>query len=168
MTTKPAFSAKAIPTTKRVATSRAGIPVQQTHRGYTGIVYVPGHRQPFRTGTFHQKRKAAQATAEKFGRWLVKDPANIEWALARKAKAMKIRKHQDVEKIEVTMHMRNGQAISMVAVPDEGSTVTWIHVPEYADEVDDLSIIRMVPTGRHDFTLSLEKVRVLNGDEETR
>lgn len=83
MTPQP-FNAKTIATTKRVSTFRAGVPVQQTHRGYTGLVYLPGYRHPFRTGTFHQKRKAAQATAERFGRWLLKDPANIDWALARK------------------------------------------------------------------------------------
>ena len=74
------FSAKTIRTVKRVTTLR-GV---QNHRGYTGIVYVPGQRKPFRTGTFHQKAKAAQATAEKFGRWLVKDPENLEWAVAER------------------------------------------------------------------------------------
>jgi hypothetical protein len=82
--TTPAFHAKTITTTKQVTTMRAGQFVQQNHRGYTGIVYVAGHRKPFRTRTFHQKRKAAQAAAEKFGRWLVKDPENVEWAVAQR------------------------------------------------------------------------------------
>ena len=71
------FSAKAIQKNKKVTTVRG----PQTHRGWTGIVYVRGQRKPFLTGTFHQKQKAAVATAQKMGRWLVKDPANIDTAI---------------------------------------------------------------------------------------
>lgn len=88
----PRFSAKAIRANKTVETYRGGVPVRQTHRGWTGLVYVPGHRDAFRTYTFHQKQRAAQAAAEKYGRWLVKDPANveqaIEWRKQRKGTAL--------------------------------------------------------------------------------
>lgn len=68
------MNAKAIPTVKKVTTVRGGQVIQQSHRGFTGIVYLPGERRPFRTRTFHQKRGAAVAAAEKLGRYLVKNP----------------------------------------------------------------------------------------------
>lgn len=67
---RPEFTAKAIPHVNKVSTVR-GV---QHHRGFTGVVQFPGDRTVYRTNTFHQKRRTAQATAERYARWLMKNP----------------------------------------------------------------------------------------------
>ena len=75
------FNAKATQTTEKRSRFQAGQMLTYRVRGWTGIVYIEGHRKPFRTGTFHNKAKAAKAAAEKMGRWLTKTPDNVATAI---------------------------------------------------------------------------------------
>lgn len=60
---------------KRVTTFRGLTQVIQSHRGFTPVIYVEGHREPFRTDSFHQKRKGAIAAGEWYARKLLREQA---------------------------------------------------------------------------------------------
>lgn len=65
------FRVVAVPVSKRVNTMRGS----QVHRGFAPVVYFPGEPKPVRVPSFHQKRKSAIETGERYARKALRERA---------------------------------------------------------------------------------------------
>jgi hypothetical protein len=72
---EPHISIKVADRRKRVTTYRSSTRsnVVQTHRGYVGIVWVPGERTPRYCCEFHQKAAAAREHAALYARAIARE-----------------------------------------------------------------------------------------------